>query len=296
MRKLLRFVSRALPFLVSFAVILALVFFPGEKGEAVAEKIVVRVWNVDTFEGGKGSRTSFLRRAAKLAEGEGVYYLIESVTAEGASAAQDPPDMISFGVGMSSYAERALPLPRSFAGGMLGKECRAYPWCRGEYRLFSLTDNFGEEGKTAISAGGSNLCSVAARLGGVEGEELDSVAAYTGFLDGKFRYLLGTQRDVCRFAVRGAEVFSRPLPAYNDLYQYISILSASKREECLRFLDVLLSEKVQGALGEIGMLPAEGGTGKTVCVFTDPAALGNLRELALLPDGAKNIGNFLKTI
>ena len=65
-----------------------------------AEKRVIRVWNVDTFEGGKGSRTAFLKKTALRAENvnAGAYYLVSSYTPEGAQQAfreGDFPDVLS---------------------------------------------------------------------------------------------------------------------------------------------------------------------------------------------------------
>ena len=94
------------------------------------------------FEGGKGSRTAFLKSVARELKGE-AYYLVTSYTLEGALSAfaeGDAPDVLSFGVGLSEFAERLLPLPYSFAGGELGGKTLAYPWCMGGYYLFSLTD------------------------------------------------------------------------------------------------------------------------------------------------------------
>ena len=59
----------------------------------------MRIWNVDTFEGGKGSRTAFLRRAAALAEQKqhGVLYNVTSYTEEGvreAFARGETPDIL----------------------------------------------------------------------------------------------------------------------------------------------------------------------------------------------------------
>lgn len=208
--------------------------FCAAKSKEAEARTVVRVWNIDTFEGGKGSRTAFLKSVARELQGE-AYYLVTSYTLEGALSAfaeGEAPDVLSFGVGLSEFAERLLPLPYSFAGGELGGKTLAYPWCMGGYYLFSLTD-FEGEGRTALSVGGENLPAVAARLEGITGEETESVAAYTGFLSGKYRYLLGTQRDVCRFQARGVSVQARPLTKYCDLYQYIGILSAEKREASL---------------------------------------------------------------
>lgn len=257
-----------------------LVFLPQKSGEAEA-RTVVRVWNIDTFEGGKGSRTAFLKSVARGLQGE-AYYLVTSYTLEGALSALaegDAPDVLSFGVGLSAFAERLLPLPYSFAGGELGGKALAYPWCMGGYYLFSLTD-FEGEGRTALSVGGENLPVVAARLEGIAGEETESVAAYTGFLSGKYRYLLGTQRDVCRFQARGAKVQARPLTKYCDLYQYIGILSSEKREASLAFVEALLSPEVQGRLSEIGMFPLVKNAERTVSVFSSREALGQLAAAA----------------
>ena len=270
---------RGLPFLLLLAA--AVIVFVPQKSKEAEARTVVRVWNIDTFEGGKGSRTAFLKSVARELKGE-AYYLVTSYTLEGALSAfaeGDAPDVLSFGVGLSEFAERLLPLPYSFAGGELGGKTLAYPWCMGGYYLFSLTD-FEGEGRTALSVGGENLPAVAARLEGIMGEEMESVAAYTGFLSGKYRYLLGTQRDVCRFQARGAIVQARPLTKYCDLYQYIGILSSEKRDASLAFVEALLSPEVQGRLSQIGMFPLENNAERTVSVFSSREALGRLAAAA----------------
>ena len=270
---------RGLPFLLLLAA--AVIVFVPQKSEKAEARTVVRVWNIDTFEGGKGSRTAFLKSVARELKGE-AYYLVTSYTLEGALSAfaeGDAPDVLSFGVGLSEFAERLLPLKREFAGGELGGKTLAYPWCMGGYYLFSLTD-FEGEGRTVLSVGGENLPAVAARLEGISGEETESVAAYTGFLSGKYRYLLGTQRDVCRFQARGVSVQARPLTKYCDLYQYIGILSSEKRDASLAFVEALLSPEVQGRLSQIGMFPLENNAERTVSVFSSREALGRLAAAA----------------
>lgn len=279
MGKFGRMFWRGLPFLLLLAAA-AIVFLP-QKSEKAEARTVVRVWNIDTFEGGKGSRTAFLKSVARELKGE-AYYLVTSYTLEGALSAfaeGDAPDVLSFGVGLSEFAELLLPLPYSFTGGELGGKTLAYPWCMGGYYLFSLTD-FEGEGRTALSVGGENLPAVAARLEGITGEETESVAAYTGFLSGKYRYLFGTQRDVCRFQARGAIVQARSLTKYCDLYQYIGILSSEKWEASLAFVEALLSPEVQGRLSEIGMFPLEKHAERTVSVFSSREALGRLAAAA----------------
>ena len=279
MGKFGRMLWRGLPFLLLLAA--AVIVFLPQKSKQAGARTVVRVWNIDTFEGGKGSRTAFLKNVARELKGE-AYYLVTSYTLEGALSAfaeGEAPDVLSFGVGLSEFAERLLPLPYSFAGGELGGKTLAYPWCMGGYYLFSLTD-FEGDGRTALSVGGENLPAVAARLEGITGEETESVAAYTGFLSGKYRYLFGTQRDVCRFQARGAIVQARSLTKYCDLYQYIGILSAEKREASLAFVEALLSPEVQGRLSQIGMFPLKNNAGRTVSVFSSREALGRLAAAA----------------
>ena len=274
-----RILWRGLPFALLLAA--AVIVFLPQTAEKAEARTVVRVWNIDTFEGGKGSRTAFLKSVARGLQGE-AYYLVTSYTLEGALSAfaeGEAPDVLSFGVGLSEFAERLLPLKREFAGGELGGKTLAYPWCMGGYYLFSLTD-FEGEGRTVLSVGGENLPAVAARLEGIWGEETESVAAYTGFLSGKYRYLLGTQRDVCRFQARGAIVQARPLTKYSDLYQYIGILSSEKREASLAFVEALLSPEVQGRLSEIGMFPLANNAERTVSVFSSREALGRLAAAA----------------
>ncbi len=279
MGKFGRILWRGLPFLLLLAA--AVIVFVPQKSKEAEARTVVRVWNIDTFEGGKGSRTAFLKSVARELQGE-AYYLVTSYTLEGALSAfaeGEAPDVLSFGVGLSEFAERLLPLPYSFAGGELGGKTLAYPWCMGGYYLFSLTD-FEGDGRTALSVGGENLPAVAARLEGITGEEAESVAAYTGFLSGKYRYLLGTQRDVCRFQARGVSVQARPLTKYCDLYQYIGILSSEKRDASLAFVEALLSPEVQGRLSQIGMFPLENNAERTVSVFLSSEALGRLAAAA----------------
>lgn len=301
LKKLAKYLFKALPFALCAAILLAVAFYPQAEAAADATPRVVRVWNVDTFEGGKGSRTSFLKKAARAVEKEkDVYYLISSYTAEGARSALKEgvlPDVLSFVVGLSDFAESGLSLPFTFAGGSMQGKTLAYPWCRGEYILFSLCDDFAEEGTTVISNGGSNLTAVAAAYAGITGEERESLTAYVAFLNGEFRYLLGTQRDRCRFQTRGVQVYEKALNEYCDLFQYYSVLSSEKRDDALSLLEALLSEETQNALSDIGMLPV-GGTmpRRTVSVFSSEEALENAGRIARSGGDLKNLDKFLKTI
>lgn len=295
-------ILKSIPFALIAAVLLSVVFYPKKKEVRAEPKRVVRVWNVDTFEGGRGSRTSFLKRVAASVEKSdgGLYYLVSSYTLEGAKQAYADgvrPDVLSYGVGLSDYTELCLALPYRFAGGETSDGCLAYPWCKGAYYLFSLTEDFESGGACALSSGGNNLVEVAARLGGIEGESVDSLSAYVAFLNGDYRYLLGTQRDVNRFAARNKEVYKKELTAYCDLYQYVSVLSSEKRADSMKFVDALLSDETQSRLDAIGMLSVRGDeTERTVSVFSDENALSTMRTLAVREDEGKNLDKFLKNV
>jgi len=297
-----RVLFQLIPFALVFAVVLSVAFYPKPKEAEGEGKRVIRVWNVDTFEGGKGSRTAFLKRAASILEkkDKNLYYLISSYTVEGANEAfreGKQPDILSFGVGLSSFAEKCVRLPYRFSGGETGEGCLAYPWCRGSYFLFSLTDDFESAGNCLISSGGHNLAEVSAAYAGVMGETADSLSAYVSFLHGECRYLLGTQRDVCRFASRGTDVRKKELTDYCDLYQYISVLSAEKQEDCMNFINLLLSDEIQNTLPDIGMYSVQTDEAKrTISVFTDADALSAVRETAKQGDAQKNLDKFLKNI
>ena len=94
---------------------------------------VVLIWNVDTFEGGKGSRASFLNRVARLAEqtSDGVYYRVISYTAEGAQSAMaegNYPDLLSFGIGLQVDREtRAAPFQKPFISLSYARRARNTP-------------------------------------------------------------------------------------------------------------------------------------------------------------------------
>lgn len=296
MKTILRLLWRALPFFLVLAVLLAVALYPRPRAEESGAARIVHVWNVDAFEGGKGSRTAFLRRAAKVAERsrEGVRYLVTSVTSEGlydALGKGELPDVLSFGGSVEGLEELCLPLGVRFAGSE-----RALPWCRGQYFLFSMTDDFTQAGDTAISAGGSNLSAVAAYFAEITGKEAPSLNAYIDFLGGKYRYLLGTQRDACRFAARGQTVYSRPLNDFCDLYMYVSVLTRERGDDCLHFVETLRSDGVQCLLEEIGMYPAADAAGLTTGAFFSAEEAARLADAVRAGAPRKNIEKFLKTV
>ena len=284
---------------ILFALVLTIIFYPRALPSPQAQPIMVKVWNVDTFEGGKGSRLSFLKRVAQRVqqENEYVYFHVVGYSEEGlheALAKGETPDILSFGLGVGEITT-AQPLGRLFAG-----KNNAYPWCRGAYYLFSLTDNFPEKGipteSVVISCGGNNLSAASAYFSGIEGCETDSLSAYIDFLSGKYDYLLGTQRDVCRFASRNVTVYIKELPAYCDLYQYVSVLTTEKMSACQKFIDLLLSDDVQGNLSQIGLYPVAGAKGRTVRATLSKDQLVSLRADLISGRAEINLNTLFPTV
>lgn len=289
------------------------VFFIGAPHEnpAVVQGGILRLWHIDSFEGGKGSRAAFLNRAAMQFEkkNEGVYIMVNTYTAEGASkavAAGERPDLLSFSCGIDGAAELCRSLSPRFSGGEIGEKCYAYPWCGGEYFIFCLENDFSSLSADTLllSDGGENLPWVAAALCGVTGNapSEDSTSAYVHFLNGKYRYMLGTQRDACRFQTRGVIVYSRPLTEYNDLFQYIAVTTPDEDAlaACEGFVSSLLSAETQQKLSDIGMKSAKDLTARyTLSAFADKNAVRELREKgknALVSGDIKILKTYLKAL
>lgn len=286
---------------------------------------ILRLWQIDSFEGGRGSRASFLNRAARIfeKENEGTLVLVTAHTAESAAnaiAEGNIPDMVSYGAETEFAADIALPLDGySFPYAQIGGKTYAYPWCRGGYFLFTSEGDFSDVSaeNTVISQGGV-FPEAAAYCAGFSGQFAaeSSVKAYVSLIGGKYKYMLGTQRDVYRLTTRQFSFRAKPLEEFSDLWQYISVCAADakKYNACLAFLDCLLSEEVQAMLPQIGMMSAafevydsslpamqEGEKIRplrSVNAFLSEASAADLREcarLALLGDknGAKSLENYL---
>ena len=205
---------------------------------------VLTLWHVDSFEGGKGSRAAFLKSIARrYQETGGAMILVSAKTGEGVRDAWrqgERPDLLSFG-GYAPVEERWDDVA-----------C----WCYGKYVLYSLgSEEAITPENTVISLGGDNLPQVAAAMSGWKGEYVikNSLEAYVSFLSGKYQYLLGTQRDACRFQSRGVEVEMLAMDAFSDLMQYIVSTRVETKKEGDAFIRYLLSENSQTLLTEIGL-------------------------------------------
>ncbi len=73
-------------------------------------------------------------------------------------------------------------------------------------------------------------------------------------LNGKYKYLLGTQRDIFRLKTRGAEFKISPITQFNDLYQIISVTSKDSKKQSIatQFINHLISES--NNINELGLM------------------------------------------
>lgn len=241
-------VKRALWFVVLAAIIVAAVcvLVPKNKNAAAdkTKMTALTVWQIDSFEGGKGSRAGYLKTVGEsFARESGCYITVTSLTADAARENLKRgtiPDLISYGAGtygLESYLSGEKPYKS---------------WCNGGYCLLTIDENadFSDvtEQNCAINEGTGNLSDVCAVLLGLSGAQYEKpTAAYVRLIGGKYKYMLGTQRDVFRLRTRGVPYKIKPVTEFNDLYQNISVTStdAQKRTFSAKFIDFLLEKSTE---------------------------------------------------
>lgn len=223
------------------------------KQNAVSEERgmqVLTLWQIDSFEGGKGSRAQYLQnKANEFFDGENCYLTVASLSADAARKNMkvgNIPDIISYGAGFYGLDKYVNACDFAYKS-----------WCRGGYCILSLTDNDFkdvDEANTVINEGKDNLTKTCALLCGVEGAHFESsTSAYVSLINGKYKYLLGTQRDIFRLKTRGVSFSVKPITVFNDLYQNISILTnGEKYYNCLKFINWLIENN--NDLAKVGMI------------------------------------------
>jgi len=133
--------------------------FFGKKSEYQG---VLSLWNVDAFEGGSASKTSFLESVSLKFEKEnkGAYIKVDNLTVdEFVSRIKDgkKPDLFSFGNGMEDYLKNnMLTLPNDIlsnvksnflACGVDGGNIKAVAWSYSTYCLISSVSRIEKAGK-----------------------------------------------------------------------------------------------------------------------------------------------------
>ena len=260
MKKLMKIIAWAL--LIGIVVLISVIPKNVSKGIGSEKKYkaVLTVWQIDSFEGGKGSRTAFLRSVSNgfSKKYQGILTLVVSHSVESAEKSLKEgkiPDIISIGatgLDFSRYQTEVGNLSIE-GGGITNKKRYFVPWAKGGY--FKITR--GNGGNVIISEGKYNSSLIAYALSNIKSNEYklyNQVDAFNIFLTTKNATLIGTHRDVVRLQNREIDCNIEPLGDFCDLYQYAIITSKSNAYYSRLFIDYLLSNNVQDKLVNISML------------------------------------------
>ncbi len=259
MKKFLWIITSIITIIV---VVICPFFLKSKKSEEKVKTAVITVWNVDSFEGGKGSRTTFLRNACKnfSKRYKNVSFLVTSYTLEGVKTALSKgitPDLISYGgcsLNLENYAEKISYSVKD--GGELSKGKRyAVSFLKGCYFKIEKGD---KNGTVILSKGDFTSPEIAGLFSDAKGinyQILSPIKAFNLFATKKDVTLIGTQRDVFRLINNEEEFTLTPILDYSDLYQYISLTAKGETEKfyAREFISYLLSDSVQEKLTSLGL-------------------------------------------
>lgn len=237
--------------LICIAVPILAVVKNARAAEKTEEMQVLTLWQIDGFEGGKGSRAQYLSdKAVKLFKKNNKYLNVIQLSAAAAEEnikRGELPDMISYAPTFNAHLQY-----------INSKDFAAKTWCNGSYCLLSLGENANFDGvsasNTVINAGKDNLVTVAAVACGIGGAVSEMPTnAYLQLLNGKYKFLLGTQRDIFRLKTRGETFSVKQVTQFNDLYQNISITTKDKARyaTCKQFVEYITENTKD--ISKIGM-------------------------------------------
>lgn len=243
--------------------------------------VLLELWNIDTFEGGSGSRAKYLEHRAYNYQKEtfSTYVLVRSLTVSQAKAMLSggaKPDLVSFGIGSGEifkpFCEKLSPPNFVRADllqcGVVGKDVLAVPWCVGGYCLCAdesvelskeSLQNLAQD-KKVCTGGVYNVANLALseKVNVKLNNNYTQFEAYEAYLRGEYNVLLGTQRDFYRLnrkvenGVLGAVNFSY-LTEFTDLIQVIAVCNAENKAVAEKFVEYLLTPSSQMRLCDIGL-------------------------------------------
>ena len=224
----------------------------------VGYKAVITIWQIDTFDGGTGSRTAFLRNITNEyhKKHQEVLFLVINHTVESANAAflkNKIPDIISYGncnLEIIKFA-REICDTKENDGGVINGKRYAMPWLKGCYYYITHANQKIEEVKNSFVVDNENysgaLPLLAQNLKVANPIFLNSKESLIRFKADKNSALIGTQRDIVRLQNQEISFNAEPLTEFCDLYQYASIttMSDEKVSFAISFLNYLTSFEVQ---------------------------------------------------
>lgn len=242
--KIKQIIIRTVFFLLCAAILIAtpvlVAFKLSDKDKEKKNFAVLTLWQIDSFEGGKGSRAGYLQNIGnRFAEEGGCYVNVVALTSAAAIenlAAGAVPDLISYGAGMCGIET------------LIGGKKPYTTWAHGGYCFLSVDESadFSDINteNTVVNCGTENLAGAAALLCGIKGAATDKpTGAYVSLINGNFKYLLGTQRDIYRLKTRGADFKVKAVTEFNDLYQNISVTAKNSEKFFYgeKFVDYLMN-------------------------------------------------------
>ncbi len=260
------FCAILLAFSISFTAIIGINKI-GENKKITAQKNykgIISLWQIDSFEGGIGSRQKFLLGVASKFEKreQGVLIMVSNYTIEGANQNIKKgilPDIISFGGGINISPLNELTVEAS-SGGRIGNKSYATAWCYGSYFLISNVEkDIKNIDKLTVSQAEYTLPLIALLQSELRANEYTVIPpkqAFSDFINGKTKFLLGTQRDIYRLQGKSINYNAVQLNGFSDVNQYVAI--TAKDEEKIffanKFINYLLSSEIQSKVSDIGML------------------------------------------
>ena len=247
--------------IICVAVFLGAIFIPsakvveGEKG-----KTIITVWQLDMFEGGVGSRASYLKSVAAMFEKKNnVLIMVESKTKEDAEellAKNISPDIISFSSGIQGVLERAKSLDSDGFGGEYKGKTYAKCWCYGGYvKVKRKGKNPSQIILSKNKIKNIELACLYNQIDISNAQEFEPKRAYEEFMANENSLLIGSQRDIYRLKKKIDNFDIEPLDIFTDLLQYASILSNDNEKilQCEKFINYLCTEG-QKNINNLGLL------------------------------------------
>lgn len=246
---------------------------------------VIELWNVDTFEGGSVSRTTFLEKRAIEFEkqNKGVFISINNLTLEQLKLNlqnNKKPHIITFGIGVEDiFLDEIINLTNTYnvrddiiKSSTINGKVKALPIMMGGYSLIGNGEKVNDDLKDKIFAKivyatTDNITPLLSLFinnlnpGNLTNENFDSFNAYEKFINNKYPVLLGTQRDFYRCRNRENNLKMQCnynfLSGFSDLIVYGSVFKSTNDIENISkvFLEFLVSDNIQTKLSNINMFP-----------------------------------------
>lgn len=233
---------------------------------------VVTIWQVDTFEGGTGSRTAWLNKLLASLEKQynGVYFVVRSMTPERAKTLLASgnesimPDMISFGRGLIDNPEELLmQIPEEYYTGLMPEliaACSNYalPWAFGGYAVFADSELAAKHGM---------------------GNDISSLPQFLSKLGGPAKYGK-TTRDIYALGISNTAK-SVPGASLARLLEPSNIGG----EYALRFNDDDTTENIWDSYNYSKSICAMLGTQRDIYRLSSASGNGKMRPTVMLPVG-----------